>query len=103
MGFRGSRPRGASESMNSGGANKLKSDFLIDGKGTIGYLKNLPRLKEVIRNNDYSLIHAHYGLSGLLATLQRKKKVVVTFHGTDINSPKNIIYSRNKNNKDKKR
>jgi teichuronic acid biosynthesis glycosyltransferase TuaC len=34
----------------------------------------------------YDIIHAHYGLSGLLATLQFSKPVIVTFHGSDINT-----------------
>ena len=32
------------------------------------------------------MIHAHYGLCGLLANLQRKVPVVTTFHGSDIQS-----------------
>jgi glycosyltransferase involved in cell wall biosynthesis len=58
--------------------------FLITGKGTFGYLKNLSRLKKTIRKKKYDLIHAHYGLSGLLAVMQRKLPVIVTFHGVDL-------------------
>ena len=39
------------------------------------------------------IIHAHYGLSGLFANLQRKKPVITTFHGCDINVPKLRIIS----------
>ena len=42
--------------------------FFIKGKGALGYLKNLPRLKKQIKSEKYDLIHAHYGFSGLLAT-----------------------------------
>ncbi len=59
--------------------------FLIKGKGLIGYLKNLSSLKKTIREFLPEIIHAHYGLSGLLACLQRKVPVVITFHGCDIN------------------
>ena len=57
--------------------------FLIRGKGFWGYLKNLPELKKRITDFNPDLIHAHYGLSGLLATLQRKIPVIITFHGSD--------------------
>lgn len=58
--------------------------FGIIGKGAFGYLKNLPALKKKIKECNPDLIHAHYGLSGLLATLQTKVPVVVTYHGSDI-------------------
>ena len=43
----------------------------VHGKGIGGYLSNLSSLKEKIREYQPDLIHAHYGLSGLLANLQR--------------------------------
>ena len=58
--------------------------FLIKGYGIFGYLKNLPKLKKQIKKEKYDLIHAHYGLSGLLANFQRIIPVVTTFHGLDI-------------------
>lgn len=58
--------------------------FAIKGNGILGYLKNYLPLLEKISNNDYSIVHAHYGLSGLLANLQRKVPVITTFHGSDI-------------------
>ncbi len=60
--------------------------FLIKGKGPIGYLRNLPKLKNYIKEYCPDLIHAHYGLSGLLATFQHIKPVIITLHGSDINS-----------------
>jgi|TARA_B110000914_G_scaffold67175_1_gene58691 glycosyltransferase involved in cell wall biosynthesis len=67
--------------------------FLIKGKGWTGYLKSLSKLKKKIKNKKFNLIHAHYGLSGLLATLQRKIPVIITFHGSDININKNYKWS----------
>lgn len=65
----------------------IEFDFFgIIGKGPLGYLKNLPKLKQKIKEFKPDLIHAHYGLSGLLATLQQKVPVVVTYHGSDIHS-----------------
>ena len=68
--------------------------FLIKGKGVFGYLKNYFFLIEKIKHKKYDLIHAHYGLSGLLAVMQLSIPVVITFHGSDINMKKNYFFSR---------
>jgi len=62
----------------------------LQGKGIRGYLKNLPLLKKEIRRFRPDIIHAHYGLSGLFANLQRRVPVVTTYHGSDINE-KNVL------------
>ena len=67
--------------------------FLIKGYGVFGYLKNLPKLNKQIKKGKYDLIHAHYGLSGLLANLQRKISVITTFHGLDICRKSNKMLS----------
>lgn len=66
----------------------------IQGKGLRGYLKNLPALKRRIKEIGPDIIHAHYGLSGLLTNFQRKVPVVVTYHGSDINDKKVLPYSK---------
>ena len=43
-------------------------------------------LKKTIKYERPNLVHAHYGLSGLLAILQKDVPVVITFHGSDINN-----------------
>lgn len=58
----------------------------IVGKGMLGYLCNVKGLKEKINEYKPDLIHAHYGLSGLCANLQRQVPVVTTYHGSDIHS-----------------
>ena len=68
--------------------------FLIKGKGLFGYLKNYFLLLKKIRYEEYDLLHAHYGLSGLLATMQLSIPVVITFHGSDVNIKKNYLFSR---------
>lgn len=86
-------------SKNSGGISPFVSEqadalsiagvqvviFTIIGKGLIGYLGNLNRLKKTINDFQPDIVHAHYGLTGLLANFQRKVPVVTTFHGCDIN------------------
>lgn len=59
--------------------------FGVIGKGIKGYLRVLPSLRKKIKEFRPDIIHAHYGLSGLLANLQRKVPVVTTYHGSDIN------------------
>lgn len=59
--------------------------FGVRGKGIRGYLKNWKLLLQHINEFQPDIIHAHYGLSGLLANLQRKVPVVTTYHGSDIN------------------
>ena len=68
--------------------------FLVHGKGIRGYLKQLGPLKKKIASFRPDVIHAHYGLSGLLANLQRNVPVVTTYHGTDINDPKVLRFSK---------
>jgi len=67
--------------------------FLIKGRGIKGYIKNYIYLLRKIKSSNYDLIHAHYGLSGLISVLQFKFPVVVTFHGSDINNKKTNLIS----------
>ena len=66
----------------------------ITGKGILGYLRELPALRRLIRVERPDLIHAHYGLCGLLANLQRRIPVVTTYHGSDINIPSILRFSK---------
>lgn len=68
--------------------------FGLQGKGAKGYLKNLSGLKQKIKEWSPDIIHAHYGLSGLLANLQRRIPVVTTYHGSDINDNKAFRFSK---------
>ena len=68
--------------------------FGVQGKGLMGYLRCLPALKRAIQQHKPDLIHAHYGLSGLLANLQRIVPVVTTYHGSDINVPSVLRFSK---------
>ena len=68
--------------------------FGLQGKGLQGYLRNLPLLKQKIKTFCPDVMHAHYGLSGLLANLQRRVPVVTTYHGSDINDKKVLPFSK---------
>ena len=65
----------------------VEFDFYgVDGKGASGYLSNLSPLKKKIHEFKPDLLHAHYGLSGMLANLQRTVPVITTYHGSDVHS-----------------
>ena len=66
----------------------------VTGKGITGYLRELPALRRLIRAERPDIVHAHFGLSGLLANLQRLVPVVTTYHGSDINVPKILRLSK---------
>lgn len=60
--------------------------FYIKGKGMLGYLREVPGLRKKIREWQPDIVHAHYGLSCLVANLaMRRVPVVSTYHGSDIN------------------
>ena len=68
--------------------------FGIDGKGIAGYLRQIPKLRKAIRDFRPDIVHAHYGLCGLLANYQRRIPVVTTYHGSDINDPRVLRLSK---------
>ena len=69
--------------------------FPLIGKGIKGYLSNRISLQQKIKEFSPDIIHAHYGLSGLLANLQRKVPVITTYHGCDIQARgKNLLLSK---------
>lgn len=59
--------------------------FTICRKGLRGYLKEIFRLRKYIKENSFEIIHAHYGLTAIVALLaKRQEKLVVSFMGDDI-------------------
>lgn len=68
--------------------------YLVKGDGVAGYLGSLKGLKKQIQLFRPDVVHAHFGLCGLLANLQRKVPVVTTYHGSDINDPQAFRLSK---------
>jgi glycosyltransferase involved in cell wall biosynthesis len=68
--------------------------FLIKGKGIKGYLKSVPAMRQKIKNFSPDIVHAHFGISGLAANLQRIVPVVTTYHGSDAYLPKVRLLSK---------
>lgn len=61
--------------------------YPMRSNGVKGYLREISEFRKTIKSLKPDLIHAHYGLCGLFANLQRRVPVVTTFHGSDINEP----------------
>lgn len=68
--------------------------FTIKNKGWKGYLRNRKLFIKKIQEYKPDIVHAHYGLSGFLANLQRKVQVVTTYLGSDINYRIPYYFSR---------
>jgi hypothetical protein len=68
--------------------------YPVTRKGIIGYLREVPSLRSMIKRERPNVVHAHFGLSGLLANLQRMVPVVTTYHGSDINNPSTLRFSK---------
>jgi teichuronic acid biosynthesis glycosyltransferase TuaC len=52
--------------------------------GKRSYLPAVPRLRRLLRERSFELVHAHYGLAGWCARLAGARPLIVTFHGTDV-------------------
>ena len=74
------------------GVNVIR--YGVKGKGIIGYLRELPALRRFIHAERPDIVHAHYGLCGMLTNLQRIAPVVTTYHGSDINLPSILRFSK---------
>lgn len=59
--------------------------FCMRGRGIRGYLKSVPQLRQEFRKINPDLVHAHYSLSGIVASLARVGPLVVSLMGSDAN------------------
>ncbi len=60
------------------------SYFLIEGRGAKGYVKNIAKLRSYLKANHFDIIHAHYSLTALVASLAGAKPLVVSLMGSDV-------------------
>jgi glycosyltransferase involved in cell wall biosynthesis len=70
--------------------------FLISEGGVKGYFQAAVRLVKYIKQHPVDLIHVHYGLSALPVVISRflhRRKMVVTYHGSDINKSNERVMS----------
>lgn len=67
--------------------------FLIKKGGIFGYIDSSLKILKLYNKENFDLVHAHNGLSGFSASISKilsfyKMKLIITFHGTDINNEK---------------
>ena len=62
--------------------------YAVKGKGISGYLKNIPRLREKIKELRPDIIHAHYSLTAFMASLAGCQPLVVSLMGSDVKASK---------------
>jgi len=85
----GNSSNGISSIVRQQGESLIDQDvkidfFTIQGKGISGYLKNRKKLRAVLGNENYDLIHAHYSLSGFLVSLMFTRiPILVSLMGSD--------------------
>lgn len=60
--------------------------FTIKGKGLIGYLKFIPKVRKYIKQNKYDIVHAHYSLSAFVASLAGAGPLIISLMGSDVKS-----------------
>jgi len=60
--------------------------FAINGKGFIGYLKNVKKIKQQMQLKKYDILHGHYSLPAIASTLAGAKPLVVSLGGSDVQS-----------------
>lgn len=59
--------------------------MVVEGwKDRLEYFRALPRLRQKLDERRYDVVHAYYGLTGIIARSQRKVPIVVTFCGDDV-------------------
>jgi teichuronic acid biosynthesis glycosyltransferase TuaC len=56
-------------------------------RGGLSYLRAAWVLRGSARSGAFDIVHAHYGLSGWSALATGARRLVVTFHGTDLRHP----------------
>jgi len=67
--------------MRSAGVEVEVFDF---PPGSSHYMPATRRLRRLLRDEGFDLVHAHYGLPGWCALLAGARPLLVSFHGTDV-------------------
>jgi len=68
------------------------SFFTINGKGIKGYLSHVFILRKFLRKRSFDIVHAHYSLSAITASLAGTKPLVVSLMGSDIKASSLLKY-----------
>ena len=64
----------------------IKVDFFpVGGQGIMGYYNSIKVLKRFIEENEYDILHVHYGISGLVALMTRTPiPKIISLMGSEI-------------------
>lgn len=62
----------------------VECEAILIERGVKGYFKSLSQVRNAIKRFSPDIVHAHYGLCGLIANTQFKVPVITTYHGTDL-------------------
>lgn len=68
------------------------SFFQLEQGGVTGYLKEIYRLRKFLKQNHFEVIHAHYGLSAIVASLAGARSLVVSLMGSDVFGPRWLLW-----------
>ena len=60
--------------------------YTIKGKGLKGYFSNIFTLRKFLKNKKFDVIHAHYSLSAIVASLSGAQPLVFALMGSDVKS-----------------
>ena len=69
------------ESLRAAGVD---IDYFLIKPGITGYVSAIPLIRKAFRRGGYDLVHAHYGLSAIAASLAGRFPLVVSLMGSDI-------------------
>ena len=67
--------------------------YAVVGKGAFGYLRNIRPLRRKIADFQPDIVHAHFGLSGMLAVLSTRRPVVITCHNGETLTTRGNFFS----------
>ncbi len=87
--FVSSGNRGISPIVRNQGDSLRSQDIAVDffpikGKGLLGYLSNVRKLRKHLQENHFDIIHAHYSLTAFVASLAMATPLVVSLMGSDV-------------------
>ena len=68
-------------------AEGVDAELFTFQPGKDQYLPAIRKLRSILKEESFDLVHAHYGLAGWCALAAGAKPLIVTFHGTDVRHP----------------
>lgn len=58
--------------------------LVLQGPPVVKHIAGVFQLRQRLADGSFDLVHAHFGYAGVVARMQWKVPVVVTFHGDDL-------------------